>query len=59
VEYPELAAQTKGFTAGSPRSVTVTEDGARVVFLRSGATADSPARLWVRGRRAPGRARTG
>jgi dipeptidyl-peptidase-4 len=47
VEYPELAAQTKGFTAGSPRSVTVTEDGARVVFLRSGPSADSPARMWV------------
>jgi dipeptidyl-peptidase-4 len=47
VEYPELAARTKGFRAGAPRAVTVGADGARVVFLRSGGTEDPADQLWV------------
>jgi dipeptidyl-peptidase-4 len=47
VEYPELAARTKGFRAGSPRAVTVGADGARVVFLRSGGAEDRVDQLWV------------
>jgi dipeptidyl-peptidase-4 len=47
VEYPELAARTKNFTAGAPRAVTVGADGQRVVFLRSGGPDDTVDRLWV------------
>jgi hypothetical protein len=47
VEYPELAARTKGFRAGEPRAVTVGSDGARVVFLRSSGPEDAVDRLWV------------
>jgi dipeptidyl-peptidase 4 len=47
VEYPELAARTKGFTAGAPRAVTVTADGERVAFLRSGGPEDRVDQLWV------------
>jgi len=47
VEYPELAARTKGFRAGAPRAVTVGADGARVVFLRSGGAEDPVDQLWV------------
>ena len=47
MEYPELAARTKGFRAGAPRAVTVGADGARVVFLRSGGTEDPADQLWV------------
>jgi dipeptidyl-peptidase-4 len=47
VEYPELAARTKGFTAGAPRAVTVGTDGQRVAFLRSGGPDDLVDALWV------------
>jgi dipeptidyl-peptidase-4 len=47
VEYPELAARTKGFKAGEPRAVTVSTDGARVVFLRSAGPDDTVDRLWL------------
>jgi dipeptidyl-peptidase-4 len=47
VEYPELAARTKGFTAGSPRSVSVSPDGAHVFFLRSGGPTDPVTQLWT------------
>jgi dipeptidyl-peptidase 4 len=47
VEYPELAARTRGFTAGAPRSVAVSADGARVFFLRSTGSTDPVTRLWM------------
>jgi dipeptidyl-peptidase-4 len=47
MEYPELSARTRRFTAGAPRSVTVSADGARVVFLRSRGGEDPANRLWV------------
>jgi len=47
VDYPELAARTRRFSYGSPRGVTVTADGAHVVFLRSSGPEDPVDRLWV------------
>jgi dipeptidyl-peptidase-4 len=47
VEYPELAARTRGFTAGAPRAVSVSADGQRVFFLRSGGSTDLADALWV------------
>ena len=47
VEYPELAARTNGFTAGQPRAVSVSSDGARVIFLRSAGPEDTTDQLWV------------
>jgi dipeptidyl-peptidase 4 len=47
VDYPELAARTRRFTYGAPRAVTVSPDGARVVFLRSSGPEDPIDRLWV------------
>lgn len=40
--YPRQAARTRGFRSGAPRAVTVSDDGAYVVFLRSSA-GDDPA----------------
>jgi dipeptidyl-peptidase 4 len=47
VDYPELAARTRKFSYGAPRAVTVTADGARVVFLRSRGPEDPSDALWV------------
>jgi dipeptidyl-peptidase 4 len=47
VDYPELAARTRRFTYGAPRAVTVSADGARVLFLRSSGPEDPVDRLWV------------
>jgi dipeptidyl-peptidase-4 len=47
MEYPELAARTRRFSLGAPRSVTVPGDGARVVFLRSTGPEDRIDRLYV------------
>jgi dipeptidyl-peptidase-4 len=47
VDYPELAARTKGFRAGEPRAITVSGDGGRVVFLRSGGAEDGVDQLWA------------
>ncbi len=47
MEYPELAARTRRFSYGSPRSVSVGSDGARVVFLRSAGPEDPVDRLYV------------
>jgi dipeptidyl-peptidase-4 len=47
VEYPELAARTRRFTHGAPRAVSVSADGARVVFLRSAGPQDPVDRMWV------------
>lgn len=45
--FPWQYARTQRFTLGEPRSFTVSPDGARVVFLRSGAGDDPVHRLWV------------
>jgi dipeptidyl-peptidase-4 len=47
VDYPELAARTRRFTHGAPRAVSVSADGARVVFLRSSGPQDPIDRMWV------------
>jgi dipeptidyl-peptidase 4 len=47
VEYPELAARTRRFSYGAPRSVTVSADGKRVIYLRSLGPEDPVDRLWV------------
>src|SRR5262249_59435201 len=47
MEYPDLAARTRRFTYGAPRSVTVGSDGARVVFLRSRGPEDPTDALFV------------
>src|SRR5688572_23759720 len=46
MEFPELAQHTRGFTAGAPRAISVSADGSRVCFLRSGPS-DPAERLWV------------
>ena len=45
--FPRQHARTRGFTLGAPRSFTVSDDGRRVVFLRSMAGDDSVNRLWL------------
>jgi dipeptidyl-peptidase-4 len=47
LSFPRHAARTKNFTLGRPRSVTVTGDGSRVVFLRSASGTDPANALWV------------
>ncbi|MEH1012783.1 prolyl oligopeptidase family serine peptidase [Micromonospora sp. CPCC 206060] len=47
MEYPELAARTRRFTRGTPRAVTVADDGSRVIFLRSGGPEDPADALWL------------
>jgi dipeptidyl-peptidase-4 len=47
VDYPELAARTKGFRSGEPRAVTVSADGSRVAFLRSAGSEDKVDQMWV------------
>ena len=47
VDYPDVAADTRRFSAGAPRAVTVSADGTRVVFLRSVGPTDPVERLWV------------
>jgi dipeptidyl-peptidase-4 len=47
VDYPELAARTRRFSYGAPRAVTVSPDGARVIFLRSAGPEDPSDALWV------------
>ena len=45
--FPRQHARTRGFTLGTPRSFTVSDDGHRVAFLRSMAGDDPVNRLWV------------
>ena len=45
--FPRQYARTQRFTLGDPRNVTVSLDGARVVFLRSSAGDDPVTALWV------------
>ncbi|GGM32046.1 S9 family peptidase [Micromonospora yangpuensis] len=47
MDYPELAARTRSFSNGAPRAVSVTGDGARVVFLRSAGPEDPADALWL------------
>jgi dipeptidyl-peptidase 4 len=47
VEYPELAARTRRFALGAPRAVSVTANGAYVVFLRSSGPEDPNDALWI------------
>ena len=47
VDYPELAARTRRFSYGTPRAVSVSADGDRVIFLRSAGPEDPVDRLWV------------
>ena len=45
--FPRQSARTRSFTAGAPRLFTVSPDGGRVVFVRSGSGTDSVGRLWT------------
>ncbi|MFI5956468.1 prolyl oligopeptidase family serine peptidase [Cryptosporangium sp. NPDC051539] len=45
--FPRLAARTRTFTLGAPRTVAVSGDGERVVFLRSSGPTDPVHALWV------------
>ncbi|MFF2325146.1 MULTISPECIES: prolyl oligopeptidase family serine peptidase [unclassified Streptomyces] len=47
LSFPRQHARTMRFTLGAPRSFTVSPDGERVVFLRSGSGTDRTGRLWV------------
>ncbi|HEY3009295.1 MAG TPA: prolyl oligopeptidase family serine peptidase [Micromonosporaceae bacterium] len=47
MEYPELAWRTHRFTAGAPWAVTISSDGARVMFLRAAGPDDPADRVWV------------
>jgi dipeptidyl-peptidase-4 len=49
-EFPRQVARTRGFSLGVPRSFTVSADGERVVFLRTGA-GDDPVSVWGSTRR--------
>jgi len=45
--FPRHAARTRSFALARPRSVTVADDGSRVVFLRSASGTDPVNALWV------------
>jgi dipeptidyl-peptidase-4 len=45
--YPALAAMTRGFTAGAPRSFVVSDEREEVYFLRGKALLDSYLNLWA------------
>ncbi|MEU6075610.1 prolyl oligopeptidase family serine peptidase [Micromonospora sp. NPDC047074] len=47
MDFPELAARTRRFSRGAPRAVSVADDGARVVFLRSAGPEDPADALWL------------
>ena len=44
--FPRQSARTQRFTAGLPRSFSVTADGRRVLFIRSSGGSDRVGRLW-------------
>ena len=46
VSFPRLSARTLRFTLGEPRNVTVTADGARVLFVRTRSGTDRTGMLW-------------
>ena len=45
--FPRRQALTRRFTLGEPRDIRVSDDGARVVFLRSSGPVDPINSLWV------------
>ncbi|WP_433295751.1 prolyl oligopeptidase family serine peptidase [Pseudonocardia sp. CA-142604] len=45
--FPRRQARTRRFTLGAPRSITVSPDGGRVVFLRSRGGTDPVTCLWT------------
>jgi dipeptidyl-peptidase 4 len=47
LSYPRLAARTRHFLYGQPRTVSVSADGQRVLFLRSGGPTDPVHALWA------------
>ena len=47
--FPRQYARTRRLTLGEPRNFTISPDGKRVVFLRSGAGDDPANGLWVYG----------
>ena len=44
--YPRQSARTQHFTRGAPRSLAVSADGSRVLFVRSEHGTDPVGRLW-------------
>src|ERR1700722_18012040 len=46
-EFPRQLARTRRFSLGVPREVTISADGSRVLFLRTGGGEDPVSRLWV------------
>ncbi|RSS55357.1 prolyl oligopeptidase family serine peptidase [Streptomyces sp. WAC01280] len=47
LSFPRQHARTQRFTLGVPRGFTVSPDGERVVFVRSGSGTDRSHKLWV------------
>ncbi|MFB6898579.1 S9 family peptidase [Streptomyces hydrogenans] len=47
LSFPRLHARTQRFGLGMPRGFTVSPDGERVVFVRSGSGTDRTHKLWV------------
>lgn len=47
ISFPRQTALTQRFTLGAPRSLSVSADGQRVVFLRSRGGRDASTALWV------------
>ncbi len=47
LSYPRLAARTRHFLYGQPRTVSVSPDGQRVLFLRSAGPTDPVHALWL------------
>ena len=45
--FPRRQARTRRFTLGEPRDIRVSDDGARVAFLRSSGPVDPVNSLWV------------
>ncbi len=45
--FPRRQALTRRFTLGEPRNIRVSDDGARVAFLRSSGPVDAVNALWV------------
>jgi dipeptidyl-peptidase-4 len=46
-EFPRQLARTRRFSLGVPRAVTISADGARVLFLRTNGGEDPVSRLWL------------
>ncbi|MEV0123907.1 prolyl oligopeptidase family serine peptidase [Streptomyces sp. NPDC050703] len=46
-DLPRQFARTGRFTLGAPRGLTLSEDGRRLLFIRSGAGDDRVGRLWL------------